>query len=95
MRIVLRENEPWFVAADVCRALELSNPTDILNKRLDDDEKMALSSIESHSGQRCGAQSYIIVSESGIYSLVFGSRGFRGSCTPPRHKNNSSRYPAV
>lgn len=27
VRTVLRDGEPWFVAADVCRALELSNPT--------------------------------------------------------------------
>lgn len=38
VRIILRDNEPWFVAADVCRALEISNNRDALY-RLDDDEK--------------------------------------------------------
>ena len=30
--------EPWFVAADVCKALELGNPS-MTVERLDDDEK--------------------------------------------------------
>lgn len=32
------ENEPWFVAADVCKALEIGNPTDAM-RRLDADER--------------------------------------------------------
>lgn len=73
VRIILRDNEPWFVAADVCRALEISNNRDALY-RLDDDEKMTVASTDSHSGQRGGAQSYTVVNESGLYSLVLGSR---------------------
>lgn len=73
VRIILRDNEPWFVAADVCRALEISNNRDALS-RLDDDEKMTVASTDSHSGQRGGAQSYTVVNESGLYSLVLGSR---------------------
>ena len=55
VRVIEREGEPWFVAADVCRALEITNPSVAL-ERLDDDEKMTLSSTEGHSGQRGGAQ---------------------------------------
>lgn len=65
--------EPWFVAPDVCRALEISNPTVALD-RLDDDEKMTLRSTEGHAGQRGGAQSFNIVNEPGLYALVLGSR---------------------
>ena len=64
--------DTWFVAADVCRVLELSNPTEAL-KALDEDEKMTLRNSEGHSGQRGGAQSYNVISESGLYSLVFRS----------------------
>ena len=39
VRVVLQNNEPWFVAADVCRALEIE-PT--ATRRLYDDEKMTL-----------------------------------------------------
>lgn len=73
VRTVIKDNEPWFVAADVCKALEISNTADAL-KRLDDDEKMTIDSTDSHFGQRGGAQSMNIVNEPGLYSLVLGSR---------------------
>ena len=38
MRVVERDGEPWFVAADVCKALEIANSRDALT-RIDDDEK--------------------------------------------------------
>lgn len=42
VRIILRDNEPWFVAVDVCRALEIGNSR-MATDRLDDDEKMTVS----------------------------------------------------
>ena len=38
VRSILKDDEPWFVAADVCRALEIINHKDALT-RLDEDEK--------------------------------------------------------
>ena len=73
VRTIIRDGEPWFVAIDVCRALGISNPTMALG-RLDEDERMTLSSNEGHSGQRGGAQSLNIVNEPGLYTLVLGSR---------------------
>ena len=73
VRTMTIEGSPWFVAVDVCRALELSNPTVSLD-RLDEDERMTLSSTEGHSGQRGGAQSLNFVNEPGLYTLVLGSR---------------------
>lgn len=73
VRTISKDNEPWFVAADVCRALEIGNPSQAIS-RLEEDERMTLSSNDSHSGQRGGAQSYTIVNEPGLYSLVLGSR---------------------
>lgn len=72
VRTVNRNGEPWFVAADVCRVLELGNPTMAL-ERLDEDE-MTLISIEGHSGQRGGAQMQNLVNEPGLYTLILGSR---------------------
>ena len=63
VRVIEQEGEPWFVAAEVCRALEITNPS-VAPERLDDDEKMTLSSTEGHSGQRGGAQ--MLVNEPGI-----------------------------
>ena len=72
IRFVERSGEWWAVAQDVCKALEIGNPSMAL-ERLDSDEKMTLSSTESHSGQRGGAQQYSIINEPGLYSLVLGS----------------------
>ena len=73
VRTMRINGEPWFVAADVCKALEISNPTMALD-RLDPDEKMTLSLTEGHSGQRGGAQQVNIVNEPGLYVLIIGSR---------------------
>ncbi len=59
------EGEPWFVAVDVCAALEISNPTQALS-RLDADE---VTLISNEGGRPTNA-----VSESGLYALVLGSR---------------------
>ena len=42
IRTVEINGEPWFVAADVCRALEIGNPSQALT-RLEEDEKRPLS----------------------------------------------------
>lgn len=73
VRVVEQNGEPWFVAADVCRILELGNPRQAVAK-LDADERMTVTSNDGHSGQRGGAQFLNIVNESGLYALVLGSR---------------------
>ncbi|WP_217433769.1 Bro-N domain-containing protein [Caulobacter sp. S45] len=71
VRIHVRDEEPWFVLADVCRVLEIANPSDAA-ARLDDDEKMTLGNAEGRAGH--GAQSFTLINESGLYSLIFRSR---------------------
>ena len=66
IRVLKKDGEPWFVAADVCRALEIGNPTDTI-KRLDEDEKARL-----NLGLSGGDTN--IVNEPGLYALVLGSR---------------------
>jgi anti-repressor protein len=65
IRTMTIEGEPWFVAADVCRALDLSNPT-IATSRLDEDERAKFNLGRQGDGT--------IINESGLYSLVLGSR---------------------
>ena len=60
--------EAWFVAADVCKALELGNPS-MTVERLDDDEK-GISTIDTLGGK----QRMAIINEPGLYSLVITSR---------------------
>jgi len=70
IRTVLQNDEPWFVAADVCKALEINdNRTAVA--RLDDDEKGTAVLTRGTSG---GNPNVTIVNEPGLYSLVLGSR---------------------
>jgi prophage antirepressor-like protein len=73
VRVIDREENPWFMLADVCRVLEVGNPSDAA-KRLDANEKMTLDTIEGHSGQRGGAQFFTVINESGLYSMILTSR---------------------
>lgn len=73
IRVLEKGGEPWFVAADVCRALDIGNSSEAVS-RLDADERMTVDSTEGHSGQRGGAQRFNIINEPGLYALVLGSR---------------------
>lgn len=73
VRVVVREEQPWFVAADVCRVLNLVDPSSAV-RDLEDDEKMTLHNERGHSGKRGGAQFYNVINESGLYALIFKSR---------------------
>ena len=66
IRTIEVNNEPWFIASDVCRALEIVNTTDAL-KRLDDDEKSRFNLGLSGGDTNC-------INEYGLYSLVLGSK---------------------
>lgn len=61
--------EPWFVAADVCRVLEIVNLSQALSE-LDDDERNTLRITEGNRGN----PNLNIISEAGLYDLVFRSR---------------------
>ena len=71
-RVIDQDGKPWFVLADVCRAIQINNPSDAA-RRLDDDEKMTLDLTEGQSGVRGGARKMNLVNESGLYSLVIRS----------------------
>jgi anti-repressor protein len=65
IRAIEKDNEPWFVAKDVCEILEIQNVTQALD-RLDEDERSMFN---------IGRQGETnIINESGLYSLVLGSR---------------------
>ena len=68
VRVLSIDNEPWFVAKDLCDVLELSEVSNSL-KRLDEDEKQTRTLFVS--GQN---RDVWVVSESGMYALVLTSR---------------------
>ncbi len=82
VRIVDRDGEPWFVAADVCRILDLDTSVSVNGQwrkdkygelyrsgGLDEDEKAT--HIVSTPG---GEQEVLVISEPGFYALVDKSR---------------------
>lgn len=71
VRAVTLEGEPWFVAADVCRALGIDNTA---TRRLDEDEKAALRLTQTSSNGTEQGRDVTIVNEPGLYSLVLASR---------------------
>lgn len=71
-RVIDRDGEPWFVLVDVCKALDIKNPS-AAAARLDDDEKLTLALTEGQSGVRGGARLMNVVNESGLYSIILRS----------------------
>lgn len=62
-------NNPWFVAKDVCQILGIANHKDAVS-RLDDDERDGVGITDPIGRQ----QTVTTVSESGLYALIFQSR---------------------
>jgi prophage antirepressor-like protein len=68
LRTAIINDEPWFVAKDVCDILEIGDTSSAL-RRLDDDEK------GTHTILTLGGnQQMAIVNEAGLYNLIFTSR---------------------
>lgn len=68
IRTIAINNEPWFIAKDLCNAINISNYRDAI-ERLDEDEKgVALTDTFG------GKQEMSVVSESGMYTLILRCR---------------------
>lgn len=75
VRTIMQNDEPWWVLADVCKVLGISDPS-MAAKGLDADEKIALSNVEGEENLHffgLGA-SPTLINASGVYSLVLKSR---------------------
>lgn len=81
-RHVIIDNEPWFVAADVCRALGLTlhKGTFMHLKKLHEDEKRIVKKgsftlpVSDLGALWCGSENqHSLVSESGLYKLILRS----------------------
>ncbi len=68
VRVTVMNDEPWFVAKDVCDVLQHRSPSQAVS-RLDEDEKGITTMITPGGPQQMG-----VVSESGLYSLILTSR---------------------
>lgn len=68
VRVVVRDDDPWFVASDVGRALTIKNIRDTVAD-FDEDEKGV-----ANADTLGGEQRVIVLSEPGLYRLIFMSR---------------------
>lgn len=64
IRMIMQDNEPWWLLLDVCKVLNIQNSREVV-KRLDDDEK-SVDSIDTPSGPH----KMTIINESGLYSVI-------------------------
>lgn len=71
IRIVMKDDDPWFVAADVCTALGIGNVTNAV-RSLDDDEA-TLYKIKGSFNNAIQERKVNIVNESGLYALIMKS----------------------
>lgn len=69
VRIILQNNEPWFVAKDVTNILGYQNSSKAISDHVDADDKLNNETLSS-LGQRGGW----LINESGLYSLILSSK---------------------
>lgn len=71
IRTVLIENEPWFVGKDVATALGYSDPSSIVSKNIDNEDKTTLLLEQGGSNYKSKTT---VINESGLYSLILSSK---------------------
>lgn len=69
VRIILQNNEPWFVAKDITKILGYQNSSKAIGDHVDADDKLNNETLSS-LGQRGGW----LINESGLYSLILSSK---------------------
>lgn len=70
IRAVVVENEPYFVGRDVATALGYSDPVSAITQHVDNEDRVK-HRIPDNQGFK---QNTTIINESGLYSLIFGSK---------------------
>lgn len=69
IRTVDQNGEPWFVGKDVAAALGYGNPQKAIRDHVDEQDR-GVNEMDTPGGK----QSIAIINESGLYSLIFGSK---------------------
>lgn len=70
IRVVTINGKPWFVGTDLCRALGYTNPQKAIRDHVDAEDK---NTVTIRSGIP-GNPNMVVVNESGMYALIFGSQ---------------------
>lgn len=98
LRAVMVDGDPWFVLADVCRAVGIANPRNVAARLNNEDKGVRLMDTPG------GRQSVGMINESGLYEVIIRSdkpeaarfrRWITSEVLPAIRKTGSySRYPA-
>lgn len=70
VRTIMIDNEPWFVGRDVAIALGYAKPLNALSTHVEKDDSLKRGITDSLGRN----QETILINESGVYSLIFGSK---------------------
>ena len=68
----VRAYDEWFVGNDVSRCLGYKNVAGAIQKHVDDEDKKVEKIHNAQNGY--GAQNTVLINESGVYSLIMGSK---------------------
>lgn len=74
VRAILVDEETYFVGKDVATALGYKNPSEALNKHVDEEDKVQIPKRDLQNCEDIGTKGATLINESGIYSLIFGSK---------------------
>lgn len=69
VRILMIGGEPWIVGRDAAEALGYSNPRDAIAAHVEEEDK-GVAKCDTLGGR----QDVVVINESGLYALVFGSK---------------------
>ena len=69
IRVLEIENGPWFIGRDIATVLGYKNISDALKKHVDEEDK-GVAKCDTPGGK----QNLAIINESGLYSLILGSK---------------------
>lgn len=69
IRTIMIDGEPWFVGNDVAGILKYKDKYSALKKNVDEEDKRLCP-----VGSTSGTQETTVINESGLYSLIFGSK---------------------
>lgn len=69
IRVIEKDNEPWFIGKDVAEILGYSNPRDAIYKHVEFEDKGV-----AKCDTLGGSQELTVINESGLYSLILSSK---------------------
>lgn len=69
IRVMLIDDDPWFVGKDIAVALGYNNPQKAIRDHVDEQDR-GVNEMDTPGGK----QSIIVINESGLYSLIFSSK---------------------